>query len=295
MPDAPPKSERQLILEAAVGVIKKQGLKSELIGSKKFSEYFFKGVMLFNVLGDGCTRNCRFCVIKYKKKPDKPSLDEGKRIAAVSQKLGLRYIVLSPVARDDLADGGASYLASYIRDIKKINPNVKVETFIPDYGKKHLIKMVVDAEPDVISYSLDTIKRLYSVVKGSEFDFERSIRTVRTIRELSKDIPIRATIMVGFRESWFEVIGALRRLRKAGVDMITISQYYRPTKNHIQVLEYVPVERFELYEREAYQLGYKHVKIQSGKPIEYSDYILPEFISSVQRKPLGPFRKEHQF
>jgi len=274
----PTRDQKALLLKAAQEVIERYSLKSELAGKPEFGEHFLKGSMVFNVLGKYHTRNCKVRQKKFHKKPKRPDLNEGKQIARVARKLGLRYVILYPAIRDDLKDQGASYLAHYIREIKKLNPSTVVEVFIPDYGKKHLVKAVLDSSPDVICHNIDTVKRLYPVIKGKKYDYDRSIRTIRMVREFSKRIPVRANLMLGFRENWFEVIGTLRRLRKAGVDIITMGQYYRPSKNHMRVLEYVPEEKFELYEREAYQLGYKRVIAYQDN---FKDYLAPATISSL--------------
>ena len=272
----PTRDQKALLLKAAQEVIGKYSLKSELIGKPEFGEHFLKGSMVFNVLGKYHTRNCKVRQKKFHKKPKRPDLNEGKQIARVARKLGLKYVILYPAIRDDLKDQGASYLAHYIREIKKLNPGTVVEVFIPDYGKRHLVKVVLDSKPDVICHNIDTVKRLYPIIKGRKYDYDRSIRTIKMVREFSKRIPVRANLMLGFRENWFEVIGTLRRLRKAGVDIITMGQYYRPSKNHMRVLEYVPEEKFELYEREAYQLGYKRVIAHHDN---FKDYLAPSTIS----------------
>jgi|GEM_PF-1755319 len=274
----PTRNQKALLLKAAQDVIEKYSLKSELAGKPEFEEHFLKGSMVFNILGKYHTRNCKVRQKKFHKKPKKPDISEGKQIARVARKLGLKYVILYPAIRDDLTDQGASYLAHYIREIKKLNPGAVIEVFIPDYGKAHLVKAVLDAKPDVICHNIDTVKRLYPVIKGKTYDYDRSVRTLKMIRQFSKDIPIRANLMLGFRENWFEVIGTLRRLRRAGVDIITMGQYYRPSKNHMRVLEYVPEEKFELYEREAYQLGYKRVIAHQDN---FKDYINPGTISSL--------------
>ena len=190
--------------------------------------------------------------------------------------LGLSHVVLTSVSRDDLKDLGAGYFARCISEIKWRNPNVVVEAFIPDFqGRSDLIRKVMKARPDIIGHSLETVKRLHPIVRDKKSGYRKSLQVIRTMRDMNKRIIIKSSLMLGFREYRYEVIAALRHLRRAGVDIVSIGQYIRPTKGHLRVLEYVPTDTFEFYEREAYQLGFKHVV---SRPLAKHSYPSSEII-----------------
>ncbi|NYZ77605.1 lipoyl synthase [Candidatus Micrarchaeota archaeon] len=269
-PPVPAKASRESIKEVTTEIIRKHDLRSPCEACRNFSRCSIVGSAAFTLMGPHCTRNCKFCVIKHNKKPGRLENEEPERLAATIRALGLRHVILTSVSRDDLDDMGAEHFARCIRAIKRWNPHTAVEVSIPDFsGKKELIKKVVDAGPDIIGHSIETVRRLQPVVRDGMHGYGQSLRTIRAIRELSRDMIIKSSLMLGFREQRFEVLAALRHLRKAGTDIVTIGQYLRPTKNHLQVLEYVPKDAFEFYEREAYQLGYKHVIAKSSATHSY--------------------------
>ncbi len=264
------------IKTAAREVIRNKQLTSPCSSCHNFSRCIHVGTASFTIMGPHCTRNCRFCSSKYHKRPKKPDIEESEKIAEMVDTLGLSHVVLTSVSRDDLKDLGAGYFARCISEIKWRNPNVVVEAFIPDFqGRNDLIKKVLKARPDIIGHSLETVKRLHPIVRDRNSGYRKSLQVLRTIRDMNKRIIIKSSLMLGFREYRYEVIAALRHLRRAGVDIVSIGQYLRPTKSHLRVLEYVPADTFEFYEREAYQLGFKHVV---SRPLAKHSYPSTELI-----------------
>ncbi len=275
------KRDIESIKKVTSEIIREYGLKTPCLYCRNFSRCAFIGSIAFIVGGQYCTRNCRFCIIKHHKKPLKPDREEPERIAAAVRALGLRHVVLSSVSRDDLEDMGAGHLARCIMAVKLWNRGTFVEAFIPNYGgRRDLIKKIVDAKPDIIGHGIETVKRLQHIVRDGQNRYYESLQTIKAIRELSKEMIIKSSLMLGFREEKTEVLATLRHLRKAGVDMITIGQYLRPTKNNLRVLEYVPRDVFEFYEREAYQLGYKYVL---AKPTATYSYLSDRMLALLNR------------
>ncbi len=259
-PPSPLSLSRESIKNVTKEIIRKYQLKSPCESCHNFSRCALVGSAAFTVMGPHCTRKCGFCVAKHDKKPQRPDPEEPERLALTVRALGLRHVILTSVSRDDLNDKGAGHFAKCIRSVRMWNPHTAIEVFIPDFGcERELIKKVVDAKPDIIGHSIETVKRLQPVVRDRKAGYRESLRVIRMIRDLSDSVIIKSSFMIGFREERYEVLAALRHLRKAGADIVSIGQYIRPTKNHLRVMEYVPKDIFEFYEREAYQLGYRHV------------------------------------
>lgn len=272
----PPHTGIESIKTAAKEVIRSKELVSPCESCHNFSRCINVGTASFTIMGPHCTRNCRFCITKHHRKPKKPDIEESEKIAEMVDTLGLKHVVLTSVSRDDLRDLGAGYFARCISEIKWRNPDVIVEAFIPDFqGRRDLIRRVLKAGPDVMGHSLETVKRLQPIVRDKQAGYRKSLQVIRTMRELDKSIIIKSSLMLGFREYRYEVLAALRHLRRAGVDIISMGQYIRPTKSHLRVLEYVPKDVFEFYEREAYQLGFRHVV---ARPLAKHSYPSREII-----------------
>ncbi len=267
---SPPKASRESIKSVTKDIIRRHALKTPCETCHNFSRCSVIGSATFTLMGPHCTRKCKFCSVKHHKKPKRPDLEEPKRLAMAVRALGLKHVVLTAVSRDDLKDMGAAHFAKCIRAVKMLNPDTIIEVFIPDFScNKEYIKRIIDARPDIVGHSIETVKRLQPIIRDRKSGYRQSLNVIRTMRRLSKKIIIKSSLMVGFRENRYEVLAALRHARKAGTDIISIGQYLRPTKNHLRVLEYVPRDTFEFYEREAYQLGYKHV---ISKPLANHSY-----------------------
>jgi len=218
-----------------------------------------QGTATFMILGEICTRACRFCAVKHGK-PSPPDPEEPERLASAAKALGLRYVVLTSVDRDDLPDGGASHFASCIRALKKAAPNLRVEALIPDFsGQREALEKVVEAGPDVVGHNLETVRRLTPRVRDRRAGYELSLFVLRTLKELSPKIFTKSSLLLGLGETEEEVEEALRDLREAGVDIVVLGQYLRPTSRELPVARYVPPEEFEAWRKRALSLGFRAV------------------------------------
>jgi len=221
-------------------------------------ECFCKKTATFMILGNVCTRNCGFCGVSHGK-PQPVDADEPERVAKAASVLGLRYVVITSVTRDDLPDGGASHFARTITTLKRCIPDVKVEVLVPDFkGDTLALQRVLDAEPFVLNHNVETVPRLYPIVRP-EADYWRSLKLLETARRLQASIHTKSGIMLGLGESRDEVVQVLRDLRRVGCDFVTIGQYLRPSRSNLPVFEYVPPPTFEEYHAIASDLGFEHV------------------------------------
>lgn len=232
-------------------------------------ECFARHTATFMILGNRCTRNCSFCAVK-KGDPLPLDLEEPKNVARAVKKLGLRYVVITSVTRDDVEDGGAGQFADTIREIKRLSgEETKIEVLIPDFkGSLSSLKVVVEAKPDVLNHNLETVSRLYPVVRPLA-NYERSLRLLKQARKLNRSIHTKSGLMVGVGEDFEEVIEAMRDLRGTGCEILTIGQYLSPSSEHLEVKEYLRPERFREYERIGRSLGF--LSVVSG-PFVRSSY-----------------------
>ena len=239
------------------------------------SECFSRGVATFMILGNICTRGCRFCAVK-KGKPDTVDYSEPQGVKQAAEKLGLSYVVITSVTRDDLADGGAELFSLTASALKELPQVKKVELLIPDFlGKKQALEKVAFSKADVIGHNLETVSRLYEKVRP-QADYQRSLDVLSQIGEMNKNILLKSGIMVGLGEKEEEVYAALADLKKAGCVFVSIGQYLNPSCKHYPVAEYVPLERFSRYEQFAYKLGFKHVK---SSPYVRSSYLADTYLT----------------
>lgn len=224
------------------------------------------GTASFMILGDKCTRNCRFCyVINDIPEPVDPF--EPLRLAKTIQTLGLKHCVITSVTRDDLADGGAEFWATTIRKIRELNPDTTMETLIPDLNADpELLQKVIDAKPDVISHNLETVRRLTPKVRSTA-RYERSLEVIRIVSEAG--IVSKSGIMAGLGETVEEMLEAMDDLRAAGCKVLTVGQYLQPDSNLMPVKEYITPETFELYRKEGLRKGFSFVE---SSPLVRSSY-----------------------
>jgi len=238
---------------------------------------FSKPTATFLILGDTCTRNCSFCSVT----PGAPPLPDPKeplRVARAAKKMRLRYVVITSVTRDDLADGGASHFAETIRQVRQHIPLVKIEVLTPDFQNNiSSIRTVLDALPDVFNHNLETVLRLYPEIRP-EADYNRSLSVLATARNVSGSILTKSGLMVGLGETIDEVTSLMNDLREVGCEMITIGQYLRPRKDNVPVKEYLSPETFELYRKKALSLGFRYV---ASAPLVRSSMNAEEFFSSA--------------
>ncbi|EDP75864.1 lipoyl synthase [Hydrogenivirga sp. 128-5-R1-1] len=222
------------------------------------SECFGGGTATFMILGDRCTRGCTFCNVK-RKHPLPVDPEEPYRLAEAVKALGLRYVVITSVTRDDLPDGGSSHFARCVRVIREELPGVRVEVLIPDFrGSREALERVLAEGPDVLNHNVETVRRLYPEVRiGSSYD--RSLRLLKESKEIAPQIPTKSALIVGFGESMEEIFEAMEDLRGVDCDFLTVGQYYQPSLRHHPVVKFYREEEFELIRERALQLGFKFV------------------------------------
>lgn len=233
-----------------------------------------QGVATFMILGDICTRACRFCAIAAGH-PTELDAAEPQNVAQAVKELALRYVVVTSVARDDLKDEGAGQFADTIRAIQQLMPQTKVEVLVPDFSNTLAnLQMVVDAKPQVISHNLETVRRLSPGIR-SRAEYDRSLAVLKNFKVLDSNIFTKSSLMVGLGETLDEVKTAMMDLRAVDCDILTIGQYLAPSqlKRHLPVLEFVAPATFKEYEVLGYSLGFKHV--MSG-PLVRSSFIAEE-------------------
>jgi lipoyl synthase len=213
----------------------------------------------FMLLGDVCSRNCRFCGVAHGAPPT-ADIDESRRIALAVQELGIRHCVLTSVTRDDLADGGAAVWAEAIRLIRELNPETTIETLIPDFqGDADALQSVISMRPEVISHNLETVRRLTPTIRSGA-QYERSLQVLRQIA--AAGVRAKSGLMAGLGESDAEIHQSMDDLIGAGCQVITIGQYLRPSKGQIPVHRYVPPEQFAEYKVAALQKGFLFAECQ---------------------------------
>lgn len=233
------------------------------------------GTATFMVLGDTCTRGCRFCAVKTKGKGQPVDVGEPQKVAQAALAMGLRYVVLTMVDRDDLDDGGAAHVAATVRAIKERDADVLVEALTGDFqGDAGQIGAVLAAAPDVFAHNVETVERLTPRVRDARCSYQRSLEVLATAKRLRPDVVTKSSIMLGLGESEREVEQAMDDLRAHDVDVVTFGQYLRPTLLHLPVKEHLPPARFEAYRRRAERKGF--VYVASG-PLVRSSYKAAEF------------------
>jgi lipoic acid synthetase len=236
-------------------------------------ECFSKGVATFLVMGNVCTRNCRFCAVDSGT-PGPLDADEPLRLAEEVKRLGLRFVVVTSVTRDDLPDGGAGHFARVIEVMRRECPGVGIEVLIPDFlGSRSDLKTVADAAPEVLNHNVETIPRLYPSVRP-QADYRRSLELIREAKALNPSLTTKSGLMVGLGETREEVLEVMVDLRAATCDVITIGQYLSPSAAHHPVVEYVNPEIFEKYRRDALRLGFRHA---ASSPFVRSSYMAEKY------------------
>ncbi len=233
----------------------------------------------FIILGDVCSRKCRFCAVKKSRRENlNLDLEESSRIAKVVEKLGLDYVVITSVTRDDLDDGGARIFAQTIGLIHKINRNIKIEVLIPDFqGWTFSLKCVLDAGPCVVGHNIETVKRLYRILRP-EATYELSLSILKKIKELRPQVFTKSSLMLGLGETEAEVMQVLRDLRRNQCDVLTLGQYLAPSPNHYPIKKFIAPEQFQRYRDLGLILGFKSVL--SG-PVVRSSYKAAEVYQKV--------------
>ena len=222
------------------------------------SQCFGNNTATFMILGDLCSRNCRFCAVLHGAQ-EPPDRDEPKRVAKAVSRLGLRYVVVTSVARDDLADGGGSHFAATIQAIRLLRTEILVEVLVPDFrGSRQALATVLKARPAVLNHNLETVDSLYEAVRP-QADYRRSLNLLAEAKQINQEVVTKSGFMVGLGERPGEVRQLLMDLRQVDCDLVTIGQYLRPSKWHYPVVEYVHPDLFQTYQMEAKTLGFQGV------------------------------------
>ncbi|KAM3541759.1 hypothetical protein ARSEF1564_005317 [Beauveria bassiana] len=240
------------------------------------------------LMGDTCTRGCRFCSVKTSRAP--PPLDphEPEHTAEALARWGLGYVVLTSVDRDDLADGGARHFAETIRKIKHKKPSLLVEALTGDFGGDlDMVRIVAESGLDVYAHNVETVEGLTPYVRDRRATFRQSLKVLKHVKDVRGDqgIITKTSIMLGLGEQQQELVDAMTELRKAGVDVVTFGQYMRPTKRHLKVEKYITPDEFEMWRQRALDMGFLYV---ASGPLVRSSYKAGEaFIENVLRKRAG--------
>jgi lipoyl synthase len=229
-------------------------------------ECWNSGTATFMILGDTCTRSCGFCAVKTGR-PTVLDTDEPYRVADAIRQMGVRHAVITSVNRDELPDGGASIFAETIRQARRSNPGVKIEVLIPDFrGVEWALRLVIDEKPDILNHNMETVPRLYPVVRP-QAKYPRSLEVLRRGHE--RGMVTKTGMMLGLGEEFDEVVGVMRDLRENRCDILTLGQYLQPSRDHLPVIRYVEPAEFARFKEEGLRLGFRHV--ESG-PLVRSSY-----------------------
>ncbi|MDH5683896.1 MAG: lipoyl synthase [candidate division WOR-3 bacterium] len=224
----------------------------------------------FMILGDVCTRSCKFCAVKKGNPKGKVDNEESERIARAVKELGLNYVVITSVTRDDLADVGAEVFKNTISSIRQISPDTKIEVLIPDFaGKISSLAEVLSAQPYITGHNLETVERLTPKIRDKRAGYQISLEVLRSVKSLNKEIKTKSGFMVGLGETENEVLQTMKDLKKSKVDFLTIGQYLQPTGNNLPVSEYIRPEQFETFQKYGLELGFSRVL---SSPLVRSSY-----------------------
>ena len=210
------------------------------------------------IAGDRCTRACGFCAVKTAK-PFALESDEPARVAEATQRLGLNHVVITAVARDDVADGGAEHFARTVRETRETNPGIVIEILIPDFnGKDDALRICMESEPHILNHNLETVPRLYKKARPGA-DYKWSLELLQAFKSKNADVPTKSGLMLGLGETYDEVIEAMKDLRAHNVEMLTLGQYLQPSRDHLAVEGYAHPDEFDELARVGSELGFHHV------------------------------------
>jgi lipoic acid synthetase len=243
------------------------------------SECWESGTATFMVLGSNCSRGCRFCAVTHGNMlPLDP--DEPEKVYEAAKLMGLDYIVITSVDRDDLPDKGSSAFANVIKKVKELG--IKIEVLIPDFSGNHEdIDRIICAMPDVIAHNIETVRRLTPSVRDPRAGYEQTLSVLEYIKKKNPDIITKSSIMIGLGETDVEVEETMKDLRNVGVEILTIGQYLRPTKKQLEVKEYSSMPRFKAFEETGYKLGFSFV---ASGPLVRTSYRAAEGYIKMREK-----------
>jgi len=241
-------------------------------------ECFSRKTATFMIMGDRCTRNCRFCAVKHG--PDRfPDPEEPHRIAGMVQNLNLDYVVITSVTRDDIPDGGASFFVRTVKEIRRKVPNALIELLIPDFqGNKDALRSITEIRPDVLNHNIETVPRLYSIVRP-EAIYQRSLDLLKQVVTYDSTIIAKSGLILGIGEQPEEILNTLKDLLHAGCQLVSIGQYLQPTKAHLPVERYIPPKEFNDWRKIAIEMGF--VEVACG-PFVRSSYHAKNLYQAVK-------------
>ncbi len=254
----PPAGEKFRVLNEA---LQEYSLNTVCTGSKcpNTGDCWSRGAAAFMIMGNICTRNCRFCAVE-KGKPLPFDSSEPQRLAEAVAKLDLRYVALTSVDRDDLPDGGAGHFAECISAIKTINDDIIVEALIPDFGgNEECLGKIIYASPDIIGHNVEVVREFQAIARDRRASYGLSLEVLRKLKEMSSSARIKSSLMLGLGETEEMVLDTLSDLRKAGVELLTLGQYLRPSMRHLEVREYISPQRFAYFKQKAEDMGFLSV------------------------------------
>ena len=238
------------------------------------------GTATFMLMGDTCTRGCRFCSVKSAKNPGALDPEEPKKLAETVNNLALNYVVLTTVDRDDLPDQGASHIARCIRSTQRACPEMLIEMLMPDFqGKIELVQQVINARPAVLAHNLETVRSLTDRVRDSRASYDQSLDVLRYLKQQCPDGYTKSSLMLGVGESRTETMQAMKDLRDVGVDFLTIGQYLQPSKKHLKVEKFMHPDEFDELALQGDKMGFEYV---ASGPLVRSSYKAAEFY--IERK-----------
>lgn len=240
-------------------------------------ECWSKQTATFMILGNTCTRSCGFCAINTGRGEEVDPFEPA-NVALSAQQMGMKHVVVTSVARDDLKDEGATQFAKTIQQLHQRLPHTIVEVLTPDFkAKPELVKIVVDAYPEIFNHNIETVERLHTIVRPAA-KYARSMRVLEMVKEMNPEIYTKSGIMLGLGETREEVLKTLKDLRAHGIDAVTIGQYLRPTMKHLPVVQYIHPDEFKEYEKIGEDLGFAFV---ASGPFIRSSYNAIEFSKKV--------------
>ena len=243
-------------------------------------ECWSKGTATFMIAGDRCTRACGFCAVSTAR-PLALEADEPARVAEATRRMKLKHVVITAVARDDLADGGAGHFRQTIESVRRLNPGIVIEVLVPDFNDNEVaIELVLEANPQIFNHNLETVRRLTPEVRHRA-TYDRSLSVLKKVKaKRGEQILTKSGIMLGLGEQEAEVLTAMRDLRAAKCDILTLGQYLQPTLKHLPVREFVTPEQFADYNTTAGTMGFLHV---ASGPMVRSSYHADEFVPPSSR------------
>jgi len=254
------------------GTVRGHGLHTVCDSSQcpNLAECWGRGTATFMILGSICTRSCRFCAVSSGDPGGIVDKEEPTRVAKAVRELRLKHVVITSVARDDLEDGGASVFACTVRELRKASPGARVELLIPDLqGDAGALRAIMEAKPDILGHNLEVVERLQGLARDARASYARSLSVLEMAKRLDAQVLTKSSLMLGLGEEAEEVRAALKELRRARVDIVTLGQYLKPKGNVLEVRRYITPEEFALLREEAVGLGF--LQVMAG-PLVRSSY-----------------------